>query len=302
MAGHITTEKYRGRAYTALALLLVAIASFGPAASASAAPKLTADYTRFANCPLDNPEAWKCIYSTTIGGEVVLGSRKVPIVNPVVLRGAYAEPDKKNFSKFVGAADGQTLSAVPQPVPGGLLGIVSPEDSSPLVKALVAVLFENGLTKVSATLELAGPASAVQISENNLGGEINTALKLPVKVHLENAFLGPSCYIGSSSSPVIWNLSSGTTSPPKPAKPITGTVGEFEFLDEGRLIETKGTKLVDNAWATPAANGCGGPFSSLVNPLVNASAGLPAPAGVSTAILENEVFLAPTTVVAQATE
>lgn len=301
MAGRISTWKNRASTRISLALLLVALAALSLVASASAA-KLTGDYAKFANCPLDNAEAWKCFYSTTVGGEVALGSRKVPIVNPAVLQGAYAEPDKKGFSKFVGATGGETLSEASQPLPGGLLGIVAPQDSSPLVKTLVAILFENNLTKVSATLELAGSPSAIRVSENNLGGEIGTALKLPVKIHLENAFLGPACYVGSSSSPVIWNLSSGTTSPPKPAKPITGTIGEFDFLDEGRLIETKGTKLVDNAWATPVASGCGGPLSSLVNPLVNASAGLPAPAGTNTTILENEAALAPNVVVAKSAQ
>ena len=42
------------------------------------------------------------------------------------------------------------------------------------------------------------------------------AMKLPVKMHLENPFLGSNCYVGSSSSPLIWNLTTGTTAPPAP--------------------------------------------------------------------------------------
>ena len=57
---------------------------------------------------------------------------------------------------------------------------------------------------------------------------------MPVKVHLENPFLGKSCYVGSSSSPISWELTSGTTAPPGPNTPITGTVGEVEFLEEGQ--------------------------------------------------------------------
>ena len=80
--------------------------------------------------------------------------------------------------------------------------------------------------------------------------------------------------------------------PPAPNKPIEGTVGELEFLEEGSILETKGTKLVDNAWAAPGANGCGGLFSLILDPIVNAAAGLPAAAGKNTAILVNKVFIA----------
>ena len=97
-------------------------------------------------------------------------------------------------------------------MPGGLLGIVPPESSPPLVKLLSKFFFENGLTGINATLELAKSASEIQISNFRVLEE-GVALKLPVKVHLENPFLGSSCYVGSSSSPIIWNLTTGTTEP-----------------------------------------------------------------------------------------
>jgi hypothetical protein len=279
-----------------VALLLVALASLALASSASA--KLTGNYTKFANCPFNDPTASKCIYSTTVGGEVVLGSKKVPIVNPAVLQGAYTEPDEKGFSKFVAATNGVTLSKAPQPVPGGLAGFVNCKTiTNFILKAACEFTFENGLTGVNSTLELARPANEIVISENNLGGEIGTALKLPIKIRLENPLLGESCYVGSSSSPIYWNLTSGTTSPPAPNKPLTGTVGEVEFLEEGRILETKGTRLVDNAWASPGASGCGGLLSVLLDPIVNTSAGLPAAAGVNTADLINNVFIGAATAV-----
>ena len=269
--------------------LLAGIASLVVVASAAA--ELTGNYTRFAQCPYKDPEASKCISSTTTGGEVVLGSTKVPIVNPAVLQGAYSPPDRNGLSDFVEATNGVTLSKAPQPIPGGLLGIVPPADASPLIKAVVALFFENDLTRASATLELARPASEIVINENNLGGEIDTALKLPIKIRLENPLLGESCYVGSSGSPIYWNLSSGATAPPAPNKPITGTVGEIEFLEGGGFAETKGTKLVDNAWSAPVANGCGGPLTSLINPIVNSSAGLPAPAGINSTTLDSTISI-----------
>jgi hypothetical protein len=269
------------------ALLLLALAALALAPGAAA--KLTGNYAVFAHCPFKDPEASKCIHSTTVGGEVVLGEKAVPIENEVVLQGAYKKAAGE-FSEFIGATNGVTLSKAPQNVPGGLAGVVPDESSSWLVKRLIKFFFENGITGLNSTLELAKPAAAIKVSENNLGGEEGTALELPVKVHLENPFLGKSCFVGSSGTPILWELTSGTTSPPEPNEPITGTVGEIEFLEEGRILETKGTKLVDNAWSAPAATGCGGILAFLVNPIVNSQLGTTS-AGHNTAILENEVFI-----------
>jgi hypothetical protein len=289
----MTTQLSRGRVACA-ALLLVALAMLGLAGSAAA--KLPPAYEKFANCPYKNPETSKCIYSTTVGGEVVLGSKTVPIVNPAVLQGGYTEGTKATGynSKFIAPTSGPTLSKAPQPVPGGLAGLVNcKEISNFILKTSCEFTFENGLTGVNATLELARPASEIVVNENNLGGEIGTALKLPVMIHLENPFLGSSCYVGSSSSPIYWNLTTGTTNPPPPNKPIKGTAGHPEFLEEGGILETQGAVLVDNAWAAPGVNGCGGLLSILLDPIVDTSAGLPAAAGKNTAILVNNTYVSP---------
>jgi hypothetical protein len=288
-AGHPATRPYRVKALVlTIALFAVTVSLF---AAASATAELAGNYAKFAQCPYNSPEAAKCLYSMTSGGEVVLGSTKVPIVNPAILQGAYTEPGKSGVSRFIDAANGISLSKASQPIPGGLLGIVAPADASPLVKAVIALFFENDLTKASASLQLARPAEEIRFNEENFGGEAGPGLALPIKVHLENPLLGPSCYVGSSFSPILWALTSGTTAPPKPNKPITGTVGEVEFKDGGGLAETKRTTLVDNAWSAPLANGCGGPLSSLINPIVNGSAGLPAVAGVNEARLDNAVAI-----------
>ncbi len=49
-----------------------------------------------------------------------------------------------------------------------------------------------------------------------------------------------------------------------------------------------GTKLVDNSFAAPGANGCGGIlYSWAVDPFVNSIVGVPSAAGTNTAVLEN---------------
>jgi hypothetical protein len=280
----------------ATALLLTALVALGITAGAQA--KLTGNYTKFAQCPYTNEELEKCVYSVTNSGEVVLGSKKVPIVNPVVLQGGYGETveikEGAEFAKFYAATNGVTLSKTPQPVPGGLAGIVNCKAISDFFLRISCELtFENGVTGLNSTLELAKPASDIRISENNLAGETGIALQMPVKVHLENPFLGSSCYVGSSSSPLLWKLTTGTTNPPLPNKPITGTPGVAEFLEEGRILVLNGAKLVDNAWSAPGASGCGGFLVELIlNPIINSASGLPAAAGKNTAILNNTLNVA----------
>jgi hypothetical protein len=280
-------QKHRTRV-VATALLAVALAALGLAGTAQA--KLVGNYTKFAQCPYPNTEVRKCIYSITNSGEVVLGKKVVPITKEVILQGGYGAVGEDEFSKFYGATNGITLSKAPQNVPGGLLGIV-PDASSPfLVKALIKFFLENSLTGVNSTLELAKPASAIRVSENHLAGEFETALELPVKVHLENPFLGKSCYVGSESSPIIWKLTTGETNPPAPNKKIKGTAGSIEFLEEGRILESKGAVLVDNAWSAPKAAGCGGILSFLVTPIISAQLGTTS-AGYNTAILNNTLYV-----------
>jgi hypothetical protein len=272
------------------AVLALALSVFAFAASAFAHE---GEYARFDFCPSTNVEVFKCIYSTTEGGEVVLGKKTVPIVNPAVLQGGFSKPPKgQKFSKFFEPTNGVTLSKAPQPVPGGLAGIVPPESSPPLVKAALKFFFENGLTGVNSTLELARPANEIVLSELNLASEEGVALTLPVKVHLENPFLGNNCYVGSSVAPLIWNLTTAETEPPPPNTPIHGSAGEIEFLDEGRILGLKEGELVDNAWAAPVATGCGGILSFLVDPIINSQVGLPAAAGTNTAILETTSYVA----------
>jgi|SRR6187200_446337 len=280
-------QKHRGRAL-ATALLAVALAALGLVATAQA--KLTGEYTRFANCPYANLEVKKCLLSTTTSGEVVLGKKAVPITNPVVLQGG-AGKQVEGIAPFFAASNGITLSKAPQNVPGGLLGIV-PDASSPfLVKALIKFFLENSLTGVNSTLELAKPASEIRVSENNLAAEEGVALKMPVMVHLENPFLGKSCYVGSAASPITWNLTTGKTAPPAPNTSISGKAGFIEFLEEGSIALLKEAKLVDNAWSAPKATGCGGILSFLVTPIINAQLGTTA-AGYNTAILNNTIYIA----------
>ena len=277
--------------------LLIATALMAPLLSlALAAPALakapTGDFAVFSQCPRFTAEVDRCIYAQTIGGEVTIGSSSVPInadkKHEIILQGGTIFHEATGKESFVGALNGETLSKTPQTVPGGLAGLIKcNEISEPVARLTCELVFQNGLTGVTATTELAKPASEIGINTNNLVNEEGTALSLPVKVKLDNPLLGSACYVGSSSSPVTLNLTSGTTSPPEPNKPISGKVGTLRFADKFNFVEITENTLVDNAFAAPAATGCGGLLAPVLDPVIDAKLGLPSPSGKNTAVQKN---------------
>jgi hypothetical protein len=287
-------KKMAARLSTAVVVVAMAALVFAGGASAH-----TGEWAAFNNCPSTTIGVNKCLHASVIGGRVKLGKKNVPIVNKVTLDGGVAKPageeePEEGFSKFFAAANGETLSKTPQPVPGGLAGIVNcKEISNFLVRIGCEAIFENGLTGLNATLELAKPASEMRVNETNLVFGEGVALKMPVKAHLENPLLGSNCYIGSSSSPLIWNLTTGTTKPPAGYKAIVGSPGLLTFTEEGQILHLRGTELVENNWSAPHASGCGGAFVELIlDPIIDSQIGLPSPAGANEAVLDNSIDVA----------
>jgi hypothetical protein len=267
---------------------LVVLASASSALATEHHP--TGDYAVFNQCPLSNSATNVCLYAQTASGEFTVGKKTVPIKNTITLQGGVHvvlnEEREIIAEEFIGAENGVTLSDPGQSVPGGLAGLVNCYEVSNFFERLACeVVFENGFTGVTATTELAAPASSIGINGNNLVEATGTALELPVKVKLSNPLLGESCYIGSNSAPIPLPLTTGTTSPPAPNKPISGKVGKIELKDELNLTILRENSLVNNSFAAPGAEGCGGIFSFLIDPLVNAKLGVPSTAGHNTAIL-----------------
>ena len=78
------------------------------------------------SAPTPTPKCKKCIYSVTKSGEVVLGSKKVPIVNPVAPAGRLRRRSTKtNSPNSSPPPTASPLSKTAQPVPGGLAGLVN---------------------------------------------------------------------------------------------------------------------------------------------------------------------------------
>jgi hypothetical protein len=288
--------RYRvGRALFAVAVCVASLGALG-VSSAMATPK--GEYAVFAQCPLSNSHLAACLVAKTKSGQITIGKQEVPIVSTQTLQGGFIRHREEGGGEsleFVGAANGETLSKTPQKVPGGLLGLVKCNEITgngffeDLARGACELVFENNTTGVNATTELAAPASSIGLNENNLFLQTGTALSLPVKVKLENTFLGSECYIGSNSSPITLALTTGTTSPKAPNKPIKGTPGESSERAEGGIGVITGNTLVNNTFSAPEATGCGGIFSFLLDPIIDSKIGLPAASGYNTAILNNTV-------------
>jgi hypothetical protein len=279
------------RATATVVALLASLIVLGSASSALATehhPK--GDFAVFNQCPLSNPATNECIFAHTESGEFTVGKKTVPIKNTITLQGGVHvllnEENEVIGNEFIGAENGETLSKTPQSVPGGLAGLIKCFEISNFFERITCeIIFENGLTGVTATTELAAPASSIGINIGNLISGTETALSLPVKVKLDNPLFGSSCYIGSNSAPISLPLTTGTTSPPAPNKPISGKPGKAEFKDEFNYVILRENSLVNNSFAAPGTEGCGGIFSFLIDPLVNSQLGVPSAAGQNTAIL-----------------
>jgi hypothetical protein len=273
-------------------MLIAGVAVMAPLAMASPAMAEhhpTGNFAPFKYCPLSNKATELCTVANTTSGEFTVGKRSVPINKTITLQGGLHENSLGEL-EFIAAEGAETLSKTALFVPGGLLNIVAPEFLNKEQKEKFEKTINEGITGVTATTELAAPASAIKLNTTNLIFEEGVALQLPIKVKLGNVFLGNECYVGSEASPIVLKLTTGTTAPKAPNKPIKGSAGSLEILEEGNLVRLTGGSLVDNTWAAPGAHGCGGKlFEGIVDEAVNKELGLPAAAGNNTAILDGNL-------------
>ncbi|MGO4202917.1 hypothetical protein AB4Z09_14430 [Rhodococcus sp. TAF43] len=155
---------------------------------------------------------------------------------------------------FVPRDDGSNgVYSKPLTVPGGVLGIDLPFDN----------LF--GLAAVTSTVE------AVDAPVFN-GIITDFDMTLPVRLKIDNPFLGDNCYIGTEDAPVVFELNKSN---PMDDLPVTDITTPYPA----------GTAAIDNIQNTatdfqlPGATGCG-PFGML-NPIVNWRAKVPAESGTT---------------------
>jgi hypothetical protein len=265
----------------------IAVGAAALSATSAFATAPTGEFAQFKYCPYQNAAATGCLVSTTTSGSFKLGNATVPINRPIVFQGGFKfDPNDFSTTFYDASNGGVTLSRTPLDVPGGLLGLMNPGGFFGLLEQAFenAVRSANGVT---ATAEQAGP---IRFDYFNYLVNDGIALTLPVRVHLENPFLGPNCYIGSTSNPVTFRLTLGTTHPPAGTAPISGNGGAVTTTPDGYVATSTGNKLVDNTFSVPAASDCGYlPLDKLlITAAVNSREGLPSAAGRNVAILQGD--------------
>lgn len=261
----MTQSKTLARLLSAAVMAVLAVALLAPAAQAK---EPAPGYSQFAGCPSPEEKAGLaiCLFSKITGGHLQVGSKTVPIENPLTLSGGTDE----NFEGFTYNSKGG-LSKVKQKVPGGVLGLTG-------LTWLLEFFGSEALTLYAET-ELAGTPTNFTIE----------TVTIPIKVHLTtpSGVLGSTCYIGSNTSPITLKLTTGTTSPPPPNKPITGKEPSLTIGEDGLVKLTNGT-YVDNSFSAPGASGCVlklfGFIPISLNSFVNSQSGLPSPAGKNEAV------------------
>lgn len=263
-------------ALCSIAFVVASTAVFAPSASAATA-RAGGAYAGMDTCPLRStalrdPSNLQvgCVVSVTNGGSVTIGATTVPLTSPITLRFGVYWPASAPVLTFPDGSTANVYTTVP-PTDGKTLTAAPLQVDIPGIANLIP-----GVTSVFAQVETAGPITAfVPLAT----GENAPVFVLPIKLHLFNLLFGPTCYIGSNAHPILLSPTTGTTSPPPPASPITGNPGVIDVQTDphgyqAAVASFTGATLVDNSVAVPSATGCG-----LLDPLINLSFGLPSAAG-----------------------
>lgn len=257
-----------------------------PSPASAAAHHPTGDYAPFADCPLSNPATDVCIFAQTESGELEIGKKAIPIAETMTLQGGVHEEGASGKQTFIGAEDGESFSKTSQVVPGGRFAITAPKSLPGYVQEIFNEFIDREATDLTATTELAAPASTIGIDTQGLIEAKGSGLSLPVKVKLSSPLLGEGCYIGSNADPIVIPLTTGVIGPSSRHRPLEGKPGHAHFKDEYNLVTISEDSLVNDSFPAPRASGCGGMLGFLVDPAINAELGLPVAAGANEALLD----------------
>ncbi|WP_328885902.1 hypothetical protein [Streptomyces sp. NBC_00316] len=273
------------RARAGLLASFTALAAFASIGSATAATSLNGNWAPFTRCPVDAPamlaadgatDTPVCVSSHSASGSIKLGNTLLPVGGSDLQVGVVTHP---GGGTTVVAPQGGALVADSAQIPGGLLGLMCPSDI-PVITGICNQLTDVSLNRVTATIESVNNPSDFQLLAGTTTGK--PIITLPVRIHLENPFLGTTCYIGSASDPILLrpqNLTRPAISDQRfDGDGTTDTAGPM-----GR-ISLLGADQTDTAYAVPGASGCG---LGLLNWAVNLKTGLPSAQGENNVVLNN---------------
>ncbi|MGH9172587.1 MAG: hypothetical protein ACRD0Z_17260 [Acidimicrobiales bacterium] len=250
------------------------------AAPSSAQPRaLPANLAKFANCPVHVKAVSLCVFSSTTHTTFQIGSTTVSSTKPATISLGVVFKPSGAIKEVVLPDNGTSALESPSiPLPGGLTGIPGAG---------------GGELAVTATPQLVGTPT---LSLANLLEAKGAGLTLPIDVLVSTptGLLGSDCTIGDAASPITLNLTTGKTNPPSPNRPIKGARGTLASKSDGEVI-ISGLKLVDNAYAVPAAHNCG-PLG-LADPILDLDKGLPSAAGKNSAVLAGSSYTVPASLI-----
>ncbi|MDH6137144.1 hypothetical protein P3T37_006576 [Kitasatospora sp. MAA4] len=259
----------------AAAAMLLAAAGPAGAATAPGGP-----YAGMGGCPLNSAQLQDpsdlqvgCVVSVTHTGSFTIGTTTVPLTSAITLQfGVYWDKS----APVVNFPDGSSANQYATVAPTGT-SLLNAKPAQITIPGIINFL--PGVTSVFAQVEQAGPVTAFTPLA---AGESYPVFKLPVKLHLFNAFFGPQCYIGSNSSPIVLSPTTGTTAPPAPGVPMSGDPGTIGVAADPNghdavIASFAGARLVDNTFSVPGASGCG--LGGILDPIIDLVMGIPAGAG-----------------------
>jgi hypothetical protein len=258
-------------------------------------PTLNGDWAPFNRCPVDDPlmlaadgeqNVALCLTIDSPSGSITIGNATYAAAMSNAQIGLSLSNTDGTMTPI--APQSGALLAAPVGLPGGLAGLICPS-ASPVAWRICNPRHDKGdrghdggrgLTEVTATMLSAGKPSDFNLFAGLSSGQ--PIVSLPVKIHLQNALLGRSCYLGSDTEPIVLQLQNQ-------AEP-TGSIEAFDSdgtpdpngtLIRFALQDTQGS----DGFAVPAAQGCG--FRGLFDLAINSKVGLPSPAGKNSLTLEN---------------
>jgi hypothetical protein len=225
-------------------------------------------------------ETWEATFGRPApdeGSEFTAGNITVPLRNPIILLGGFEENEETGEEAWLGAIGAPTIEPVAQAGPR-LTKAIDKEKLSPSELERYDYYVQDARqTKTTVTIELAGPATGIELNAANLVEETGTAFSFPVKVKLGNAFLGESCYVGSNEHPIVVEYTTGT------AGELRGKTGPITGGKNGFILSIPTSTLVSNTFETPGAEGCG--IGGGADEALDAALGFPSPAGHNTSVL-----------------
>jgi DNA-binding beta-propeller fold protein YncE len=224
----------------------------------------------FDRCPVDDPAMLAtdggttalafCIASNSPNGSITIGNTTETTGNTNLQTGQILN---ESTGAFTGVSpSGGALVSDPVQIPNTPVGAVT------------------------AVTESAGtPSNFSLLAGISVGQPIIT---IPIKIHLENATLGPSCFLGSDQSPILLN-------PENLVAVSFANAMFFTFDPSGAIdpngpiqaIEVNGATQGDNTFSVPGASGCGPNGDGSLNAAVNAVLGLPSPSGANHLVLND---------------